>query len=91
MATNVRATQDLVRVPLNEVKDRLSYFVDEAVKQSIVITRQGKPVGVLIGIADEDEWFEHRLLHDPRFQRRVAESREQAKSGQLTRLEDLPG
>ena len=90
MATNIRETQDLVKVPLKEVKDRLSYFVDEAAKQEIVITRHGKPVAVLIGFADEDEWFEYRLLHDPRFQRRIAQAREQAKLGQLTRLEDLP-
>jgi prevent-host-death family protein len=79
----------MIQVPLKEVKDRLSYFVDEAAKQQIVITRHGKPAAVIIGFADEDEWFEYRLLHDPRFQERIAEAREQARSGRLTRLEDI--
>lgn len=90
MAPNLWEVKNMMKVPLKEVKDRLSYFVDEAVNQQIVITRHGKPAAVLIGFADEDEWFEYRLLHDPRFQQRIAESREQAKSGKLTRLEDLP-
>ena len=90
MAASVRETQALVKVSLKEVKDRLSYFVDEAAQQEIVITRHGRPVAVLIGFADEDAWFEYRLLHDPRFQRRIVEARAQAQLGQLTRLEDLP-
>jgi hypothetical protein len=34
-------------------------------------------------------WSEYRLLHDPRFQQRIIEAGEQAKSGKLTKLEDL--
>jgi prevent-host-death family protein len=36
-------------VPLSEVKDDLSRFLREAETQEIVITRHGKPAGVLIG------------------------------------------
>jgi prevent-host-death family protein len=90
MASNLWEAKNMIKVPLREVKDRLSHFVDEAAKQQIVITRHGKPAAVLIGFADEDEWFEYRLLHDPRFQQRISEAREQAKSGKLTKLEDIP-
>jgi hypothetical protein len=31
-----------------------------------VITRHGKPAGVLIGFGTEDDWFEYRLVNDPR-------------------------
>jgi prevent-host-death family protein len=47
-------------IPLSEVKDDLSRFLREAAKQDIVITRQGKPAGVLVGFESEDDWFEHR-------------------------------
>ncbi|MGH7638237.1 MAG: type II toxin-antitoxin system prevent-host-death family antitoxin [Gemmatimonadaceae bacterium] len=32
---------------------------------AIVITRHGKPAGVLIGFKDEDDWFVYRLEHHP--------------------------
>jgi prevent-host-death family protein len=45
-------------VPLSEIKDDLSRFLREAEKQGIVITRSGKPAGVLIGFESEEDWFE---------------------------------
>ena len=36
-------------VPLSEIKDDLSRYLREAESQEIVITRHGKPAGVLIG------------------------------------------
>jgi prevent-host-death family protein len=57
--------------PLSEVKDDLSNFLRLAETEEIVITRHGKPAGVLIGFGSEDDWFEYRLMHDPRFLRRI--------------------
>ena len=74
---------------LSEVKDDLSRFLREAEKQEIVITRHGKPAGVLIGFASEDDWFEYRLETDPRFLRRVDEARASVRAGRGVRLEDL--
>ena len=48
MAQAVRKS-GLKEVPLSVVKDDLSRFLREAGKQEIVITRHGKPAGVLIG------------------------------------------
>jgi prevent-host-death family protein len=78
------------RVPLNEVKDELSKYLRRAEKEEIVITRHGKPAGVLIGFASEDEWFDYRLEHDPRFQARVATARRSLAAGKGVRLEDFP-
>jgi prevent-host-death family protein len=64
MAGTVRKPP-LKKVPLSEVKDDLSKFLREAEKQQIVITRHGKPAGVLIGFESEDDWFDNRLEHDP--------------------------
>jgi prevent-host-death family protein len=37
------------RVALSEIKDHLSEYLKVSRKEDIVITRHGKPVGVLIG------------------------------------------
>jgi prevent-host-death family protein len=55
------------RVPLSEIKDDLSRFLREAEGEEIVITRNGKPAGVLIGFASEDKWRGYQLGNDPHF------------------------
>jgi prevent-host-death family protein len=76
-------------VPLSEVKDDLSRFLREAEKQEIVITRHGKPAGVLIGFESEDDWFDYRLENDPRFLDRVEKARASLRAGRGVKLEDL--
>ena len=48
MARAVRKSE-MKEVPLSEIKDDLSCYFREAEAQEIVITRHGKPAGVLIG------------------------------------------
>lgn len=69
-------------VAFAEVKDRLSMYLREAEHEQIVISRHGRPAGVLIGFETEDDWFEYKLENDPRFLKRVAESRADIRSGQ---------
>ena len=88
MAGTVRKSR-VKEVPLSEVKDDLSRFLREAEKQEIVITRHGKPAGVLIGFASEDDWFEYRLETDPRFLGRIERARASIRAKQGIRLEDL--
>jgi prevent-host-death family protein len=76
-------------VPLNEVKDDLSRYLRQAEKEEIVITRHGKPAGVLIGFADDDAWFDYRMEHDPAFLQRIAAARAQILTGRGVRLEDV--
>ena len=79
------------QVPLSELKDDLWRFLREAEKQEIVITRHGKPAGVLIGFQSEDDWFGYRLEHDPRFLRRIESARKSLREGCGVRLEDVNG
>jgi prevent-host-death family protein len=79
------------KVPLSEIKDDLSRFLREAGKQDIVITRHGKPAGVLIGFESEDDWFEYRLETDPRFLRRIEKARASLRAGSGVRIEELDG
>src|SRR5881397_604128 len=76
-------------VPLSEIKDDLSRYLREAETQEIVITRHGKPAGVLIGFESEEDWFDYRLEHDARFLRRIEQARNSLLAGRGVRLEDL--
>jgi len=74
-------------VALSEIKDDLSKYLRLAEGEEIVITRHGKPAGVLVGFASEDDWFDYRLENDPRFLRRIAQARESLQAGKGTKLE----
>jgi prevent-host-death family protein len=76
-------------VPLSEVKDDLSKFLRLAETEEIVITRHGKPAGVLIGFGSKDDWFEYRLVHNPKFLRRIEPARQAIRKGHGVRLEDV--
>jgi len=88
MAGTVRKAR-IKEVPLSEIKDDLSRFLHEAEKQEIVITRHGKPAGVLIGFESEDDWFDYKLENDPRFLQRIEQARKSLRAGRGTRLEDV--
>ena len=88
MARTVRKS-GMKQVSLSEIKDDLSRYLHEAETEEIVITRHGKPAGVLIGFESEEDWFEYRLEHDPRFLRRIEQARNSLRAGRGTRLEDV--
>lgn len=77
------------QVPLSEIKDDLSKYLRLAENEEIVITRHGKPAGVLVGFASEEEWFDYKLEHDPRFLQRIVRARASLKAGKGIKLEDL--
>jgi prevent-host-death family protein len=88
MADRIRKSR-VKEVPLSEAKDDLSHLPREAEKHDIVITRHGKPAGVLIGFKSEDDWFDYRLENDPRFLRRIEAARKSLREGKGIRLEDI--
>ena len=88
MAGSIRKSR-VREIPLSEVKDDLSHLLREAAKGDIVITRHGKPAGVLIGFESEEDWFDYRLEHDPRFLRRIEQARNSLRAGRGVKLEDI--
>ena len=88
MARTIRKA-GVKQVPLSEVKDDLSRYLREAETEEILITRHGKPAGVLIGFESEDDWFDYRLENDPRFLRRIEQARADLHAGRGIRLEDV--
>ena len=88
MARTIRKS-GVKQVPLSEIKDDLSRYLREAETQEIVITRHGKPAGVLIGFESEEDWLDYRLEHDARFLRRIEQARNSLRAGRGVRLEDV--
>jgi prevent-host-death family protein len=71
------------------VKDDFSRYLKLANREEIVITRHGRPAGVLIGFEDEDAWFDYRIENHPEFLQRVQEAREDLQAGRGVRIEEL--
>ena len=47
-----------------------------------MITKHGKPAGVLTGFATDDDWFDFRLENDPRFLKKIEASQASVRAGQ---------
>lgn len=77
------------RVPLSEVKDDLSRYVQLAAREEIVVTRHGRPAAVLIGFEDDDDWFDYQLEHDPRFIARMEAARRSLEAGRGISIEQV--
>ena len=88
MASTIRRF-GMKRVPLSQIRGDLSRFLREAEGEEIVITRNGKPVGLLIGFASEDDWLDYQLENDPRFLRRVERARNSLRERRGVRIEDI--
>jgi prevent-host-death family protein len=72
------------------MKDDFSRYLKLAAAEEIVITRHGRPAGVLIGFESEEDWFDYRLENHPEFLRQIREARAAIREGRGVRLEDIP-
>jgi prevent-host-death family protein len=77
------------KVALSEVKDDLSKYLRIAEEEEVLITRHGKPAGVLVGFASDDDWFDYQLENDPRFLQRVERARASLRQSKGIKLEDV--
>lgn len=74
---------------LAQAKEDLSRYPRLAATEEIVITRHGRPAGIIIGFETEDDWFDYRLENHPEFLGRVAAARAALAAGQGVRFEEL--
>lgn len=88
---NAKKANGKKAVALSEVKDDLSKYLRLAEREEIVITRHGKPAGVLIGFGSDDDWIDYQLENDPRFLKRIDQARVSLRAGRGVRLQDVPG
>lgn len=71
------------------MKDDLSRYLRVAAEEEIIITRHGRPAGLLIGFATEEDWVDYRLEHHPEFLARVMAARAALRAGKGVPLEEL--
>lgn len=54
--------------PVADVKSRFSAYLKASEEGPVIVTRNGKPVAVLLSIEDEDELERLILAYSPKFQ-----------------------
>ena len=77
------------KVALSEVEGHLPEYLRIAEHEEVVITRNGEPAGALIGFRSAEDWADYQLENDPRFLRRIEESRRSFEAGRGVLLEEV--
>jgi prevent-host-death family protein len=65
-----------------EIKSQLSAFLKASETGPVVVTRNGHPVAVIIGVQDEDEIERLLMAYSPRLRAILDRSRQQIREGQ---------
>lgn len=68
--------------PVVEVKAKFSAYLEASKEGPVVVTKNGKPVAVLLSVVDEDELERLILAHSPKLQAILKRGREQIQAGQ---------
>ena len=64
-----------------DVKAHLSAYLKASEEGPIVITRNGKPTAVLLGVSDEEELERLIMAHSPRLRAILGAARERIQAG----------
>jgi prevent-host-death family protein len=68
--------------PVVEVKAKFSAYLEESKNGPVVVTKNGRPVAVLLAVTDEEELESLILAYSPKFQEIMKRGKEQIKAGQ---------
>src|SRR5438876_2897098 len=66
-----------------EVKSQFSAFLKSSEGGPVVVTRNGRPVAVIVGVHDEDEIERLLMAYSPRLQAILETSRKQIREGDV--------
>ena len=75
------------QIQIGEVQNELLRFLKMAQEEDIILINEGKPVGYLVGFADEDDWIDYLMLHDPKFKDKLRRSLQDAREGKTIAFE----
>ena len=77
--------------PVADVKAHLSSYLKQCEESPVVITKNGRPVAMLVPVSNEDEKELERLIlaYSPRFRRLLEEAEESIEQGRGIEHEDL--
>jgi prevent-host-death family protein len=69
--------------PVAEIKARFSSYLEQCERGPVIVTKNGRPVAVLLSVDDEDELERLVLAHTPRFRKLLdaAEKRIETEGG----------
>src|ERR1700726_3722732 len=67
---------------LVDVKTHFSSYVKASAQGPVVVTRNGKPVAVLLAVTDEDELERLLMAHSPKLQAILDAARQRIQAGQ---------
>jgi antitoxin (DNA-binding transcriptional repressor) of toxin-antitoxin stability system len=77
------------QVPIAQVATHLSSYLELAEKESVVITRDGQPVGILVGLEDSGDLWEELMMRDPHFGTKISQARQSLQEGKGISIEAL--
>jgi len=77
------------QILLSKVQNDLIQFLQMAQEEDIILIHEGKPVGYLVGFADEEDWIDYLMLHNPEFQDRLRRSLQDAREGRTIAFEKV--
>jgi len=72
-----------------EIKSQFSAFLKASETGPVVVTRNGKPVAVIVGVQDEDEIERLLMAYSPRLQAILEASRKQIQEGEVLSHEEF--
>ena len=72
-----------------DVKAKLSGYIKASEEGPIVITKNGKPVALLLAVRDEDEIERMILAYSPKFQNILQTAEKQIRAGKGIRHENF--
>jgi len=72
-----------------EIKAKFSGYLRASEQGPVVITKNGKPVAVLLSITDEDEIERILIAHSPKFRSIVELAEQQVREGMGIKHEDF--
>lgn len=72
-----------------EIKSQFSSFLKASEAGPVIVTRNGKPVAVIVGVQDEDEIERLLMAYSPRLQAILETSRKQVREGEVLSHEDF--
>ena len=75
---------------MTEAKNDICRIIREPEKDQVVFMRHGGPAAVVVGLHDEDDWFDYRLEHDEGFLEKIAKARDEIRKGRFVTLDQLP-
>lgn len=72
-----------------DIKSQFSAFLKASESGPVVVTRNGRPVAVIVGVHDEDEIKRLLMAYSPRLQAILKESRKQIREGDVLGHEEF--